>query len=203
MPHGCSVWPAWWMVGANWPNNGEIDVLEGVHNQPTNQYTLHTGSGCTLDKTPAAATKNVTTGALQAFSSTVLGETCESSDGNNDGCGFLDTDTRSYGAGFNSAGGGVYATLIDSTGVSAWFFSRDDVPCDIDSASPNPAGWGVPAAFWSAATCDPSTHFKGLSLTFDITLCGDWAGATYPSSCPGTCASAVMDPANFQGAFFS
>lgn len=24
-------WPAWWLVGANWPDNGEIDTFEGFH----------------------------------------------------------------------------------------------------------------------------------------------------------------------------
>jgi beta-glucanase (GH16 family) len=26
MPTGCGTWPAFWMVGPNWPNSGEIDV---------------------------------------------------------------------------------------------------------------------------------------------------------------------------------
>lgn len=26
MPVGCGTWPAFWMVGPNWPNSGEIDV---------------------------------------------------------------------------------------------------------------------------------------------------------------------------------
>lgn len=26
MPSGCGTWPAYWMVGPDWPNNGEIDV---------------------------------------------------------------------------------------------------------------------------------------------------------------------------------
>lgn len=31
MPDGCGVWPAWWLTDeANWPMNGEVDVLEGT-----------------------------------------------------------------------------------------------------------------------------------------------------------------------------
>ncbi len=35
-------WPAWWLVGSNWPNDGEIDVMEGLEG---NAYaTFHYGT---------------------------------------------------------------------------------------------------------------------------------------------------------------
>jgi len=45
MPQGCGTWPALWSNGANWPNQGEIDILEGVNDQGPNQSTLHTSFG--------------------------------------------------------------------------------------------------------------------------------------------------------------
>ncbi|RDB23668.1 hypothetical protein Hypma_008985 [Hypsizygus marmoreus] len=186
MPHGCSVWPAYWSVGPNWPLAGEIDVLEGVHDQPTNQYALHTSTGCTLS-----------TGDLKVPSK-LLGKQCASSGSSNAGCGFLDTDTRTYGKGFNAIGGGVYAHVWDSTGIKVWHFPRTDIPEDITTKNPDPSTWGTPTAFWSDSSCDMATHFFDHALVIDTTICGDFAGATYKSAgCPGTCAQAVADPKNY------
>ncbi|KAF8075109.1 concanavalin A-like lectin/glucanase domain-containing protein [Lyophyllum atratum] len=160
MPVGCSVWPAWWSVGPNWPSGGEIDVLEGVHNQDTNQYTLHTGDGCTLDKSVKATGR-------------ALGTQCASSNGDNSGCAFKDTDNRSYGKGFNGAGGGIYAHLWDSSGIKIWHFARDEIPKDITGGKPNPSAWPTPAAQFAASACDVGKHFHEHSLTIDTTLCGD------------------------------
>jgi len=194
MPYGCSVWPAWWSVGPDWPAGGEIDVLEGVNLATTNQYTLHTSSGCTIDPP---------SGGVQLFTAQILGTQCESASGANAGCAFKDSDPRSYGEGFNNAGGGVFAHTWDESGIKIWHFSRADIPTDIISGNPDPSTWPTPSAFFSSQSCDMASHFYQHQLTFDITLCGDWAGSAYSSSgCPGTCQDAVSDPGNFVNAKF-
>ncbi|XP_006461842.1 hypothetical protein AGABI2DRAFT_178839 [Agaricus bisporus var. bisporus H97] len=198
VPYGCSVWPAYWSVGPAWPTGGEIDVFEGVNNQATNQYTLHTSKGCTSSQGSIKPTGKVSN------------KQCATINGDNTGCGFIDPNESSYGAGFNAAGGGVFAHLWDQSGIKIWHFARNEIPQDIQAisdygaattGSPNPDSWGTPVAFWSPDTCDMGSHFHDHSLVFDTTLCGDWAGATYSSSgCPGTCEQAVADPSNFKNA---
>ena len=76
-PYGCSTWPALWLSDpSNWPEHGEIDVVEAV-NQATagNQMTLHTSSGCTM--------KNV----KRKETGTVLTTNCLNSTDDNAGCG--------------------------------------------------------------------------------------------------------------------
>ncbi|KAF9530475.1 glycoside hydrolase family 16 protein [Crepidotus variabilis] len=187
MPHGCSVWPAWWSVGPNWPAGGEIDILEGVHEGPTNQYTLHTTSGCSLGNLNEKST-----------SSHILNAECASSGTDNRGCAFSDSNPQSYGHPFNVAYGGVFAHLWDNTGIKVWRFSRDAIPQDITSKQPNPAGWGTPAANFPSDSCNIAEHFFEHQLVIDTTLCGDFAGPTFASAgCPGTCEQAVANPQNY------
>lgn len=37
MPTGCATWPAWWTLSqaGPWPKGGEIDIIEGMANDPT------------------------------------------------------------------------------------------------------------------------------------------------------------------------
>lgn len=207
MPHGCSVWPAYWSVGPNWPSagtfprvyhihdriliifTGEIDVLEGVHNQATNQYTLHTSEGCEI-----GADFNE-----KSASSNIIHDQCASSGSDNRGCGFLDTDVQTYGKEFNLLAGGVFAHLWDSTGIRVWRFLRPSIPADITAKRPDPSTWGTPAAFFPSNNCDIASHFFEHTLVLDTTICGDFAGPTYAGSgCPGTCEQAVANNTNFK-----
>ncbi|CEL57827.1 putative glycosidase C21B10,07 OS=Schizosaccharomyces pombe (strain 972 / ATCC 24843) GN=SPBC21B10.07 PE=3 SV=1 [Rhizoctonia solani AG-1 IB] len=198
MPYGCSVWPAYWTVGDNWPNNGEIDILENVNLATANQYTLHTGpnSTCTLDTNPIAKYKST---------SNMMGKVCASKEGDNAGCGFSDPEPASYGEAFNKAGGAVIAMEWTKTGIRIWRFKRDSIPADLqgDAANPNPETWGAPVASWTDAACDIANEVKKHNIVINTTLCGGWAGDAYGSSgCPGTCTDQVMEPSNYNNAYW-
>ena len=49
MPAGCGVWPAWWLTDeAAWPDNGEIDIIEGINYQTVAKTALHTSDRCSM-----------------------------------------------------------------------------------------------------------------------------------------------------------
>jgi beta-glucanase (GH16 family) len=37
-----AVWPSFWLQGTNWPDNGEVDIMEGQNLQSGNQVAIHT-----------------------------------------------------------------------------------------------------------------------------------------------------------------
>ncbi|KAF8609134.1 hypothetical protein BDV93DRAFT_601844 [Ceratobasidium sp. AG-I] len=189
-PHACGAWPAFWTVGPNWPHGGEIDIFEGVHESTKNQATFHTAKGCTITNP-------------QNFTGNLVAADCSHESGGL-GCGLINDSVASFGAPFNSVGGGVFATRWDDNGVWGWFFHRSTIPRDITSNTPNPANWGKPTVLLSNDSCPPHKYFWDHVIVFDITLCGDLAGPTYgESGCPGTCESVIMDPANFYNTSWS
>ncbi|KAF9512142.1 glycoside hydrolase family 16 protein [Hydnum rufescens UP504] len=197
-PYGCGVWPAFWTVGPNWPNGGEIDIFEGVHLGPTNQMTLHTQVGCATDISSAAPSAFRT-----ASSASTVGTTDCGPSPTNGGCYFIDKSSTSYGEALNSSGGAVIAMEWTAHGVKIWNFPRGHVPRDITLQTPIPALWPQTylKAAWASTSCPTTKYFKQHSITIDTTLCGDWAGATYSrAGCPGTCAEHVMTGANFANA---
>ncbi|KAI0316251.1 concanavalin A-like lectin/glucanase domain-containing protein [Amylostereum chailletii] len=173
-PTGCGTWPAFWTNGPNWPTTGEIDIMEGVNNYTSNQATLHTNAGCELPNTNLQS--------LGASGVLVSGTDCAAASTGNQGCGIRDFNSNSFGSAFNANGGGVYAMLWDTTGISVYFFSRNVVPPDIEVGAPHPESWGVPMAHWPASSCNPFEFFQSHSAIFDTTLCGQWAGAVWSTA---------------------
>jgi len=195
MPQGCGTWPAVWEVGPNWPSGGEVDIVEGVNDQGTNQVTLHTSPGCTM---PSSRTQTGTSLQLN----------CDTSVNSNAGCGVRLGPAASYGPTFNSDGGGWYALERTSSFINVWFWSRGatNVPSDVRAGgtSVNTANRGTPSANFPNTSCNLSKFFAANNIIINLTFCGDFAGAVYPQSgCPSTCNSYVdQNPTAFANAYF-
>ena len=137
----CGIWPAFWMTGPNWPNSGEIDIIEGVNFQGQNAMTMHTGPGCSL-----------------------IGKDCQG----NQGCGLQTGGGQSYGDGFNQANGGVYVMEWTTQNINIWYFGRGEVPNDLVAGNPNPLQWKWPTAqFLGGDSCNIDDHFR-VSLPLAI-----------------------------------
>ena len=186
--------PAFWMVGPNWPYDGEIDIIEGVNDQTQNDMTLHSGPSCSI-------TNN------GAFSGSFVSDNCDSSGGTNQGCQIAASNTNTYGTGFNANQGGVYATEWTGSSIQIWFFPRNSIPSDVTSGSPDPSSWGTPLAMFQGG-CDIGTSFVSQQLVFDTTFCGDWAGNSWSTSSCASQASTCNDfvqnnPSAFTDAYWS
>jgi hypothetical protein len=204
MPTGCGTWPAFWTVGPNWPNGGEIDIIEGVDVQTAVLTTLHTSNGCDMGSEPTSDF----TGHWGTGSQGNPADNCYISAGDqysNQGCSIIGA-SNSYGAPFNSANGGVFATYwVPSNGISMWYWTRNAIPADIKSGNPNPSGWGKPYAFFMFGSNCPSSHFSNNQIVFDLTFCGDWDGSAFSGDCPGkgSCNSYVQNnPSAFAQAYW-
>lgn len=202
MPTGCGTWPAWWLFGPNWPNNGEVDIIEGINTNTQVATTLHTGPGCTMQGEPKQFTGNWATGSNGQPS-----DNCYvNAPGQypNQGCSIVGSQ-GSFGAPFNQNNGGVYTCEITSSFIRMWYFSRSQIPPDINNGNPNPSGWGTPYAYFTLGSQCTNSHFNGLQVVFDDTFCGQWAGSEFPSQCPGlgTCDNYVQNnPQKFIDAYW-
>jgi hypothetical protein len=96
--------------------------------------------------------------------------------------------------------------------ITMWRWQRSKIPSDIKNGAPRPKTWGTPVSSFDGSTCDTRAFFAWQLLTFDITMCGDWAGiqsvwqdqwqtgSCYPKY--ATCAHANADPAALSEAYF-
>ncbi|KAK4110527.1 glycoside hydrolase family 16 protein [Canariomyces notabilis] len=199
----CGLWPAFWMFGPNWPNSGEIDIIEGVNTQSVNSITLHTGPGCSMSTGNTSGTASPLLD-CQGFEGCTYPS--DDDDVNNNNNKPTTTTSSNYGAGFNAISGGVYAVEWTDAAIQVWFFPRNSAQCQrlqqggSDSASaPSPETFGPPlAAFYGGAACSIPAHFAQHNLVFDTTFCGDWAGRVWAKD--ATCAALAARCEDYVGA---
>eukprot|EP00956_Cyclotella_meneghiniana_P004640 scaffold5730_cov55-Cyclotella_meneghiniana.AAC.9 len=174
MPAGCGTWPAFWLTDeANWPVNGEIDIVEGVNYQDTAKTALHTTKECRMDDVPEGS-KTGTWDTAVGIPDKKTGipdmtfryaENCFVYDPHqwiNQGCVAADLklEGRSLGVPLNKNGGGVYALEWDPTNthIRTWVFTpHGRVPRNLRDAmrtamnedestrvAPDTNKWGLP-----------------------------------------------------------
>ncbi|RXW21845.1 hypothetical protein EST38_g4019 [Candolleomyces aberdarensis] len=117
MPQGCGTWPAIWETAiGNWPNDGEVDIVEGVNNMVPNAAALHTGPGCVMPP-QEGRTHTGTAGQLE----------CDAAVNHNTGCTVkFPSSPPSFGPPFNANGGGWFAMeRSDEEGIKIWFWARE------------------------------------------------------------------------------
>ncbi|KAI0072658.1 hypothetical protein K474DRAFT_1667552 [Panus rudis PR-1116 ss-1] len=199
MPAGCGTWPAFWTLSQKgpWPHGGEIDIVEGVNLNQVNLGSLHTTPECSM---PQNRPQN---GFVESLD-------CDSNVNYNQGCGVKFAKPSSYGYALNAQGGGFFVLVRSrAEGIKIFFWTRDDptVPPEIKNPpeptllggpsqiTPNPS-WGNPEAYFplNPDNCDYDSHFDAHSMVFDLTFCGDWAGADYPTT---SCADPSMTCSDF------
>lgn len=103
------VWPSFWTYGmqTEWPTSGEIDIIEAINGMNNNQIALHALPGCM--KVDVAGQQT--------------GGTIDNDCSTPKGCIVAENKRNSYGPGFATAGGGVFATQISASGIYVWFWS--------------------------------------------------------------------------------
>ncbi|KAK3362752.1 glycoside hydrolase family 16 protein [Lasiosphaeria hispida] len=194
----CGLWPAFWMFGPNWPNSGEIDILEGVNTQANNSITLHTSGNCRMTNKGSLASTKLSN--ADCFG--------------NLGCKQDTAVANTYGAGFNAAGGGVYALEWTDDTISVWFFTRGSslatrLSRDANNSVSDTSSFGQPlATFVGGDGCSIDGHFKDHNIVLNTGFCGDWAGKVWSddktcSALASTCEEYVgANPSAFTQAYW-
>lgn len=213
----CGSWPAFWLLGVGedgkteWPQAGEIDILEGVNDYTSNAVTLHTTTGCAVDNSTANATTPATgqTSQDMPYLGSMSTDNCDVKAADQDknvGCSIKAPKPESpgglptYGTDFNNAGGGVYALEWTSDSISAWFFPRNSSVLSQNFAGNttanstlDPATFGTPLAKFQGSGCDFNERFKDMKIIFNTAFCGDWAGKIWDDSCKAKTKAATCE----------
>jgi hypothetical protein len=196
MPVGPGTWPAWWFSGDSWPQNGEIDVLEGVYTKTENNQALHTRANCTM---PLDA--SIFKGHWTKDNNGKITNDCYTKD-SSEGCSITSRDGY-FGVPFNTAGGGVFVfEWIRNSSIKTWIFKRSEIPADIAQGTPNPDNWGKPEAYYTIGPQCTADHFNSLEMIINCNLCGDWAGGAYPGGWDACNQIVRNQPSAFKDAYW-
>lgn len=176
MPATCGSWPSLWTVAkdAKWPEQGEIDIIEGVNLFTQNSFSVHTKPGFWM-KSDGFQSKFMLDGDQQT--------NCDATATDDQGCGLRDTNKTSFGEPYNAGQGGVHVLEWTTDSIKIYFFPRGSIPEDIASGYPSKSpSWGQPTAkFTGSGGQLTSDYFKDHVLVVNTNLCGKWPEAIWNS----------------------
>uniref|UniRef100_A0AC34FV17 GH16 domain-containing protein n=1 Tax=Panagrolaimus sp. ES5 TaxID=591445 RepID=A0AC34FV17_9BILA len=199
MPTGPGTWPAFWLSSKDWPNGGEIDILEGVNDQKTNNMALHTTANCVIPESTDPFKGQWAKGPEGKISND-----CNHEAGGqfpNQGCS-ITTEDGYFGPDFNGGGGGVFAMEWNRESfIKIWVFKRNEVPGDLKD-NPQPQNWGKPWAHFTIGEQCSTDHFRDQEIIINLTFCGDWAGDTFDGKKPACEDKVRNDPEAYKEAFW-
>ncbi|EJP66260.1 Concanavalin A-like lectin/glucanase [Beauveria bassiana ARSEF 2860] len=164
----CGAWPAYWTLGEDWPNNGEIDMYEGWNLNTVNKPALHVGTKarvgqCLLDS--SAQAEIVSANCDNKFEDGVrawAGQGCQVEEVN-DGI-------------WASEHGGIQALEWTKDAIKLYTWQIGKAPKNIDSDAPDTSSWGKPSVQVSSSGCDLSRAFGNQTILFTLPFCGDPVG---------------------------
>jgi hypothetical protein len=118
----CGVWPALWTVNHNnYPQLGEINILENINENTASLHALHTSASCKLTGNQGGVSRQT---AIQQFYN------CDDqaitspyrSQRQYQGCAATSTTLNSYGTGISEQGGGVVVMELTNDFIKMWTF---------------------------------------------------------------------------------
>lgn len=190
-PFGHGVWPSFWTTGDNWPNEGELDILEYA-GEDAAKMSFHTGTGankCKLDQAllnkpgcPAFPDQNG------------MGYNCETDYPAKLGCApFRDGVQRFTGEEWAQNPGVIAAEYTDAY-IKVFWFPESQIPGDFASDAPQPDTWDkwivsyYPFADSQASSPGSCAAPLGAQqIILQIELCGDWASKVFGHPTKATC----------------
>lgn len=215
MPNGPGVWPAFWLTDEeSWPNNGEIDIVEGINNQSVAKTAMHTSKDCDMfahvPEYAKTGTFEWSTGLPDTYTGIPDFKTVKEADNCwewaphqwfNQGCVAVSSEEGTLGQPLNAKNGGIFALEWDPANfyIRSWVFTpHEDAPQNIldaintsnksahETILPDTDEWGLPYAYFAIGdgTGCSADHFKNIRLVFDLAFCGTVAGNRFFSDCP-------------------
>ncbi|KAF4584126.1 glycoside hydrolase family 16 protein [Ophiocordyceps camponoti-floridani] len=189
----CGMWPAFWTHGNDWPNDGEIDVLESFNLNSWSQPGFRTSNArgdCVLRAEPQ-----------KRHTSPLISESCTSEQG----C--YGADRRAL---IGHEAGAIFALEWTKAFIKIYRWIPGQEPADINTDTPIPSGWGPPLVSLLTSDCDIDAHFANQRIVLNLDFCGEGAGRpeAWRASCAGltreeNCADFVArNPQSFDEAYF-